>query len=148
VTDPIDLDARVPCCLCGGAFRWIVYPYDGFIPASAWAKCDACGNEWTGPFAPVTWRTLATVGGEVEPAYVARLVEEVDRLRTRLDALLMEVVRPLWLPRVADAVGHGDEDNATPLEVLDAVRRVVDERDELRARVEQLAADKARGGAA
>jgi len=129
---PLNLDDRVPCASCGGELMWIEFPTDVDSPQSCDGRCD-CGAEWCYMPAPVTWRTLATSGEEVPAAYVARLVGEVDRLAAERTAHLLGVGHPMWLPSVADAVDHPDPFSATPSEVLDRVRAVVAERDELAA---------------
>lgn len=70
-------------------------------------------------------------------AHAARDVEvllaEVDRLTAEHTTHLLGVGHPMWLPSVADALDHPDPFNAPPDDVLDRVRAMVAERDELAA---------------
>lgn len=91
MSDPLDINAPVPCALCGGASVWTDVPAVNNRPAASGAECAGRGAEWYVDGAPVTWRTLATCGGEVEPVYVARLVEEVERL-TAENATLRDAI--------------------------------------------------------
>lgn len=142
---PLNLDDRVPCASCGGEFVWIEFPSDRNDPRSYDGRCR-CGVVWCDMPAPVTWRTLTAYSDmEVPAAYVARLVEEVDRLTAERDELAAQTaaIRALLEQHLGGwteaTTPHPEQPEMGPMPTLvEGVAALVADRDFAFARVEEL----------